>query len=209
MLQNNIIVIKDNQFQLNTKNTSYVMHNENGVLAHTYYGKRLPDANHGYMAKRCRYNGDFQSNVSENLPTLDNALLELEVIDKKKDFVVLKALDNGKIENHKTINVPEVNLKLDFMSDVDRKDIIFAAQHACDYLALSFVNTKEDVIVARKIIEDAGGDALIISKIESRMGIKNIDEIIEESIGENAKEKQQKLDSKLVVKKSSKQAKIY
>lgn len=79
MLQNNIIVIKDNQFQLNTKNTSYVMHNENGVLAHTYYGKRLPDANHGYMAKRCRYNGDFQSNISENLPTLDNALLEYPV----------------------------------------------------------------------------------------------------------------------------------
>jgi len=107
----------------------------------------------------------------------------LEVIDKKKDFVVLKALDNGKIENHKTINVPEVNLKLDFMSDVDRKDIIFAAQHACDYLALSFVNRKEDVIEARKIIEEAGGDSCIISKIESSVGIENIDEIIDVSDG--------------------------
>lgn len=76
---NNIIVITDNQFQLNTKNTSYVMHNENGLLTHTYYGKRLPDADHGYMAKRCRYNGDFQSGVSGNLPTLDNALLEYPV----------------------------------------------------------------------------------------------------------------------------------
>lgn len=71
-----IINIINNQFQLNTKNTSYVMHNENGVLCHTHYGKRLPDCDHDYMAKRVRYNGDFQSNISGNLPTLDNALLE-------------------------------------------------------------------------------------------------------------------------------------
>ena len=114
---------------------------------------------------------------------VDNALLELEVIEKEVDFVVLKALGKGKIQNHKTINVPGVDLKLDFISDVDKKDMAFAAKHACDYLALSFVNAREDVIAARKIIEEAGGDALIISKIESRMGIENIDEIIDESDG--------------------------
>lgn len=114
---------------------------------------------------------------------IDNALLELEVIDKKNDYVELKALGEGKIQNHKTINVPGVDLKLDFMSETDKRDINFAATHACDYLALSFVNTREDVIEARKIIEEAGGDALIISKIESRMGIENIDDIIDESDG--------------------------
>ena len=72
----NIIKVTGNQFQLNTENTSYVMHNENGLLCHTYYAKRLPDCDHGYMAKRCRYNGDIQSNISENVPTLENALLE-------------------------------------------------------------------------------------------------------------------------------------
>ena len=114
---------------------------------------------------------------------IDNALLELEVIEKEDDFVILKALGEGKIQDNKTINVPGVDLELEFMSDVDRRDIAFAAKHACDYLALSFVNTKEDVIEARKIIEEAGGDALIISKIESQMGIENIDDIIDESDG--------------------------
>lgn len=114
---------------------------------------------------------------------IDNALLELEVIEKKKDSVVLKALGDGKIQNHKTINIPGVDLKLEFMSEADANDIAFAAKHSCDYLALSFVNTKEDVIEARKIIKDAGGDASIISKIESRLGIENIDEIIDESDG--------------------------
>ena len=50
-------------------------------------------------------------------------------------------------------------------------------------MALSFVNTREDVIEAREIINKAGGDALIISKIESQMGIQNIDDIIDESDG--------------------------
>ncbi len=72
----NIINILNNQIKLNTKNTSYVMHNENGVLCHTYYGKRLPDCDHSYMAKRLKYNGDIQSDISDNLPTLENALLE-------------------------------------------------------------------------------------------------------------------------------------
>ena len=114
---------------------------------------------------------------------IDNALFELEVIGKSEDHVVLKALGDGKIKDKKTINVPGVDLNLEFMSEVDKKDIAFAAKHACDYLALSFVNTREDVISARKIIEDAGGDALIISKIESRLGIENVDDIIEESDG--------------------------
>ena len=114
---------------------------------------------------------------------IDNALLDLEVIEKEESFVTLKALNSGKIQNHKTINVPGVDLNLDFISKTDKKDIEFAAQHSCDYLALSFVNTKEDVIEARKIIENAGGDARIISKIESQMGIDNIDEIIKESDG--------------------------
>ncbi len=114
---------------------------------------------------------------------VDNALLEMKVIEKETDYVLLKALGEGKIQNNKSINVPGVDLKLNFMSEEDKEDIAFAAKHACDYLALSFVNTKEDVKIARKIIQEAGGDALIISKIESQKGIDNIDEIIDESDG--------------------------
>ena len=156
-------------------------------------GVTLHEGNTIRMSKSCiRGNEEeFGVNHSEAIDLInvgdkvlvDNALLELEVIDKKDDHVVLKALDDGVIKDHKTINVPGVDLKLDFMSETDRKDITFAAQHSCDYLALSFVNSREDVIEARKIIEEAGGDALIISKIESRRGIENIDEIIDESDG--------------------------
>ena len=114
---------------------------------------------------------------------IDNALLDLEVIKKGPGYVELKALNNGEIKNHKTINVPGVNLDLPFISEIDRKDISFAATHSCDYLALSFVNSKYDVKAARKIVEKAGGDARIIAKIESRTGVENIDEIVKEADG--------------------------
>ena len=114
---------------------------------------------------------------------VDNALLDLEVIEKGPDFVRLKALNDGEIKSHKTINVPGVNLNLKFISDVDREDITFAATHSCDYLALSFVNCKEDVKEAMDIIAKAGGDAKVISKIESQTGIENIDSIINVSDG--------------------------
>lgn len=145
------------------------------------------------MSKKCLLGDEeeFGVNHSEAIDfievgdkvLIDNALLELEVIDKKNDHLILVALGEGKIQNHKTINVPGVNLNLNFMSETDKNDITFAAQHSCDYLALSFVNTREDVIEAREIIEKAGGDACIISKIESKMGIENIDAIIDESDG--------------------------
>lgn len=114
---------------------------------------------------------------------VDNALLELEVVNKNEEAVLLRAVNDGEIKNHKTINVPGVDLNLPFISEADYKDIIFASTHSCDYLALSFVNSKEDVFKARNIIENAGGDAKIISKIESQKGIDNIDEIIEASDG--------------------------
>ena len=121
-------------------------------------------------------------NVGDHV-LVDNALLDLFVIEKGPDYVLLQALNDGSIKSHKTLNVPGINLNLKFISDIDRKDITFAAQHSCDYLALSFVNSAEDVREAKKIVADAGGDARIISKIESQMGIDNIDSIIAESDG--------------------------
>jgi len=145
------------------------------------------------MTKEVALGNQFQFSVNHpevinkinigNHILIDNGLLDLEVIDKSSDFVLLKALNNGSIKNHKSINVPGVELDIPFISETDYKDITFAATHSCDYLALSFVNKKEDVLEAKKIIEEAGGDARIISKIESRMGIRNIDEIIEVSDG--------------------------
>lgn len=118
-----------------------------------------------------------------NKMLVDDGLMGFDVIDKTEDYVVLQATNSGVLKKHKSINVPGVNLELPFMSEQDIKDIEFAAKHSCDYLSLSFVNKKEDVLLAKKIIEDAGGDARIISKIENQTGVDNIEEILEVSDG--------------------------
>ena len=114
---------------------------------------------------------------------IDNALLDLVVIKKERDYLILQAMNEGSINSHKSINIPGVFLDLPFISDNDYQDITFASKHSCDYLALSFVNSKEDVEAARKIIEESGGDAMIISKIETKKGFDNIDSIIAASDG--------------------------
>src|SRR5699024_10408823 len=81
-------------------------------------------------------------------------------------------------------SVPGVHLEIPFISKQDRADLIYACEHEGDYLALSFVSTKDDVLEARNILKEHGReDMKIISKIESGTGIKNIDSIIEASDG--------------------------
>ena len=115
---------------------------------------------------------------------LVNGLIKLEVISVEEDGVTCKIFNGGTLGNHKSMSVPGVKLDIPFISEVDREDIIYACEHNGDYLALSFVSSKEDVLEARKILKEHNReDMKIISKIESITGINNLDEIIKESDG--------------------------
>lgn len=82
------------------------------------------------------------------------------------------------------MSVPGVHLDIPFISQTDKEDIIYACKHDGDFIALSFVSTKEDVLEAKRILKEYNReDMKIISKIESVTGIENLDEIIEESDG--------------------------
>lgn len=115
---------------------------------------------------------------------LVNGLIKLEVISKETDGVTCKIFNGGVLGNHKSMAAPGVKLDIPFISEDDYNDITYACQHDGDFLALSFVSTKEDVLEARKILEENNRtDMKIISKIESLTGIENLDEIIEVSDG--------------------------
>ena len=98
---------------------------------------------------------------------LENGLMRLDVISKEKDGVTCKIINGGILGNKKSMAVPGVKVSMPFISDQDREDIIFACEHEGDYLALSFVSCAEDVLEARKIIEDHNSNMRIIAKIES------------------------------------------
>ena len=114
---------------------------------------------------------------------LENGLMKIEVISKEEDGVTCKIISGGNLGSKKSLNVPGVHLKVPFMSEKDKNDIIFACKNGGDFLAASFVSCKEDVEEIRKIIEEQGSDMKIISKIENTMAIQNIEEIIGVSDG--------------------------
>lgn len=119
-----------------------------------------------------------------NIVLLENGLMSAEVIEKYDDYVVAKILTGGLLFSKKSCAVPGVDLHIPFISDVDREDIIYACNHDGDYLAASFVQTAEDVLAIREILKEQNReDMKIISKIESQMGMDNLEAIAEVSDG--------------------------
>lgn len=115
---------------------------------------------------------------------LVNGLMKLEVISTEEDGVTCKIISGGKLGNHKSMSVPGVKLDIPFISEIDKEDITYACTHDGDYLALSFVSSKYDVLEAKEILKaNNREDMQIISKIESITGINNLDEILEVSDG--------------------------
>ena len=115
---------------------------------------------------------------------LENGLMKIEIISVEEDGVTGKIIAGGVLGNKKSLNVPGVTLDIPFISDVDREDMIYACLHDGDFIALSFVNCKEDVLEAREIFKQYGREDLkVIAKIESTAGFDNLDEILEVSDG--------------------------
>ena len=113
----------------------------------------------------------------DDIILLENGLMKIQVISIEDDGVTCKILEGGKLGNRKSLNVPGVNLSIPFISEDDYMDIKYASENDGDFIALSFVSCKEDVMAAKEILGDA--NIKIIAKIENQEGIKNIDEILE------------------------------
>ncbi len=115
---------------------------------------------------------------------IDDGLIELEVVGKNEEEVTCIVKNGGTISNHKGVNIPGVNIGLPSLTEKDKEDIIFGIENELDFIAPSFIRKARDVIEIRKILEDHGGeDIQIISKIENREGVDNIDDILKMSDG--------------------------
>ena len=128
---------------------------------------------------------DFPLVVSKGTKILLNdGLIELRVIDKNETDVLTRVMVGGVLSNNKSINVPDVDLNMEYLSEADKSDIKFAKEMNAEFLSISFVSSKEDVMSVRKYLDSMGAAKIkIISKIENQKGVDNIDEIIEISDG--------------------------
>ena len=111
---------------------------------------------------------------------LENGLMSMEVISKEDDGITCKIISGGVLGNKKSLSVPGVHLNMPFISEQDEEDIIYACEHDGDFLALSFVSTKEEVLSVKEILKKHNReDMKLIAKIESTTGIKNLNQIVE------------------------------
>lgn len=115
---------------------------------------------------------------------VDDGKIDLKVMAIKGSKVICKVVTGGKLSNHKSINIPNVEIPMPYLNDVDKSDLLFGIEHNVEYIAASFVRCADDLKKLRKFLKDNGGqDIKIISKIENGQGINNFDEILELSDG--------------------------
>ena len=114
---------------------------------------------------------------------IDDASLELHVTDKDADRLVCEVCNNGVIKGKKSINVPDVHINLPSLTEKDRIFIRWAIDADIDFIAHSFVRSKDDLAEIQSMLDEARSHIKIISKIENQQGIDNLDEILHHCYG--------------------------
>ncbi len=109
---------------------------------------------------------------------LDDGRIELEVVGRSAAGLNVVVINGGLLGGHKGINAPGVALPPSALTDKDVEDLQFGLRLGVDIVALSFVQTAEDVARARDIIDKAGRSTPVIAKLERPAAIQNLDAIL-------------------------------
>ncbi len=123
-------------------------------------------------------NAELYLDIKKNDPLfLCNGAIELLVQDVRREVITAKVITGGLLTSKKGINVPRTHIKKGGMTPKDVQDVKFGLRAGMDYVALSFVQTEEDVLRLRRLLGKKS-KVKIISKIERAIALKNIDKII-------------------------------
>jgi len=128
------------------------------------------------------YQGSLQDIKKGQYIFIDDGNIVLEVIGRDKDSLKTRVVVGGLLQENKGVNIPEAILEFGGISRKDIQDIFFCEKHGIEYIAQSFVRTKQDILDVRNLLT-AEARCRVVAKIENGEGIKNIDEIIEVSDG--------------------------
>jgi len=125
------------------------------------------------------YNG-FVDDVSTGHTILvDNGLIKLLVVSKEKNRVRCKVLTRGMLGSKRHINLPGVHVNLPPLTKKDIADVRLGVELRVDFVALSFVREKSDILKLRKLLHRFKSTAQIVAKIEDRLAVQAIDTMIE------------------------------
>jgi len=118
-----------------------------------------------------------------NTLLIDDGETALKVIDKTDSYLLCEVQNNGTIGSRKSVNIPGVSVNLPSITEKDKRSIEIAIKHGADFIAHSFVRSREDVLAVQRILDEHNSNIKIIAKIENQEGVDNIDEIYETAYG--------------------------
>ena len=110
---------------------------------------------------------------------LDDGKIRIQVVKKEGTKVHVKVIDGELLKPRKGINIPGGTKSLSAITERDVDFIKFAVDNDADYLALSFVRDKDDILLAKKYLSHFGADIPIVAKIEKPEAVKNIESILD------------------------------
>lgn len=115
--------------------------------------------------------------------TVDNGLINLEVLTKEDRTMQCKVIDGGILKSKRHVNLPGIRVNLPAITEKDKRDILFSISQEVDFIALSFVRNAEDVDQLKALLGNKVEKIKVISKIEDQEGLKNLSEILDKSDG--------------------------
>jgi len=121
-------------------------------------------------------------NVGDKI-TVDNGLINFEILEKTGPLMRCRVLDGGVLKSKRHVNLPGIRVNLPAITEKDEKDIRFGLERDVDFIALSFVREANDIRQLRHLLGPKAGRVKIIAKIEDQEGVRNLEEIIQESDG--------------------------
>lgn len=110
---------------------------------------------------------------------LDDGKLELKILSTDDIEIIAEVVQGGLLKSRKGLNIPGNTNSISAITERDIEYIKFAAENDVDYIALSFVRNREDVLIAKHHIENTGKKIPLIAKIEKPQALDNLEEIIE------------------------------
>ena len=114
---------------------------------------------------------------------IDDGEIDLKVIAITPGFLLCSVQNDGVVGSRKSVNIPGVRINLPAITARDREFIALAVKHDLDFIAHSFVRSREDVLAVQEILDGLKSPIKIIAKIENQEGVDNANEILDVAFG--------------------------
>lgn len=113
---------------------------------------------------------------------LYDGIIRARVVEVGKN-IVAKVENKGTLSSQKGVNFPTTKININVITKKDKKDLKWGVENEVDFVAISFVQNSNDILQAKEVIKECGGEVFVFAKIEKFDAVENIDEILHVSDG--------------------------